>query len=87
MCIALTGNNSDFLIFTAATSNILTVSTLSLLTHKISLLTKAVRKFVITAHQLSEATSILSSPIAMKPTRETEFIFKFVHFRCVVDKF
>jgi hypothetical protein len=53
MCIALTGNDSDLLIFTAVTSNIPTVFTFLLLTHKISLLTKAVRKFVMSEHQLS----------------------------------
>jgi hypothetical protein len=53
MCIVLTGNDSNFLIFTAVTSNIPTVFTLLLLTHKISLLTKAVRKFVMSEHQLS----------------------------------
>ena len=53
MCIALTGDDSGFLIFAVTTSNIPTVSTLLLLTHKTSLLTKAVRMFVMSEHQLS----------------------------------
>ena len=55
MCIALTGNDPDFLIFREETSNIPTAFTLLVLTHKISLRTTAVRKLVMSEHQLSQA--------------------------------
>jgi hypothetical protein len=74
MCIALTVNHSNFLIFTAVASNIPTVSILLLLTHKISLRTKPDLTFLISEHQLSNAYSNTFITYRCQPDRWKELI-------------